>query len=88
MLGMVALPHLATLVVRTRVAATTLNTTLGCKRSTPVFCKIGVDDLNRLIPLDHNIQDLQQAAVTGVSHVFYIVASEAGFLFTVIAGIL
>lgn len=70
--------------IKTKVAAATLSASASDCRSAPIFCKLGDETCNRLVPEDHLMQVLQQSVVFHSSFSVNAVASETGILYTVV----
>lgn len=75
---------MASVEIKTKVAANTLSSTLHLARSDPIFCHIGDDVCHRFIPMEHLVQVVQQATVIGASFAVCLVASETGVLYSVV----
>lgn len=71
--------------IKTKVAATSLGDTLTLTRAEPVFCCISDGVCRRFVPRDHLVQVVQQATVLRSTFAMYVVASETGVMYTVVA---
>lgn len=76
---------LATVEVKTTVASSTLGGALELVTTEIVYCDMGDQTSHEYIGPEHISQALHQAAILRPSYAIYIVASQIGVLYTVIA---
>lgn len=70
--------------VKTKVAPTTLGDSITRTRGEPVFCNVGDEVCHELVAPEHLAQLLQQATVLNEKIFIYMMACEAGLLYTVV----